>query len=120
MSQTMSRAVAGYHMLMILSAIDGDFKLQEEKLILEYMNENYGGLLDLEKEKKAVWTLAAEDYAIHFNNAMNNFYIHSTKSERNNFLDMATRLVASDKEISRKENLFINELYSAWEQEPEG
>ncbi len=44
-------------------------------------------------------------------------YMHSTKTERNHFLDMAIRLVASDKKISPKENLFLNELFNAWEEE---
>lgn len=113
----MSRAVAGYHMLMILSAVDGKFNGKEDKVIREYMEENYGGLLDLEHEMSVISALPSEDYAIHFNDAMNSFYIHSTKKERNHFLDMATRLVAADKEISPKENLFLNELFNAWEEE---
>ena len=117
MSQTMSRAVAGYHMLMILSVVDGKFNGKEEKVIREYMEENYGGLVDLDHEMAVISALPSIDYAIHFNNAMNSFYMHSTKNERNHFLDMATRLVAADKQISAKENLFLNELFNAWEEE---
>jgi hypothetical protein len=119
MSQTMSRAVAGYHMLMILSAVDGKFNGKEDKVIRKYMEENYGGLVDLESEMAIISALPPEDYPVHFNNAMNDFYIHSNKTERNHFLDMATRLVAADKKISPKENLFLNELFSAWEEEIE-
>jgi uncharacterized tellurite resistance protein B-like protein len=117
MSQTMSRAVAGYHMLMILSAIDGKFNGKEDRVIREYMEENYGGLVDLQQEMGVIGSLSAEDYPVHFNNAMNHFYMHSSKNERNHFLDMATRLVAADKQISPRENLFLNELYNAWEEE---
>ena len=117
MSQSMSRAVAGYHMLMILSAVDGKFSGMEEKVIREYMDENYGGLVDLDQEMLVIRAVAREDYPIHFNNAMNDFYVHSSKNERNHFLDMATRLVAADKKISPKENLFLNELFNAWEEE---
>jgi|SRR5688572_19389950 len=117
MSQTMSRAVAGYHMLMILSAIDGKFNGHEDQVIREYMDENYGGLVDLDHEKTIISSISKEDYPVHFNNAMNNFYMHSTKNERNHFLDMATRLVAADKQISPRENLFLNELYNAWTEE---
>lgn len=113
----MSRAVAGYHMLMILSAVDGKFNKKEGKVIRSYMDENYGGLVDFEIELLAINNIPQEDYAIHFNNAMNDFYMHSTKTERNHFLDIAIRLVTSDKKISPKENLFLNELFSAWEEE---
>src|SRR6478752_722762 len=99
MSQTMSRAVAGYHMLMILSVIDGKLNGKEDQVIKEYMEENYGGLVDSERELAIITKISTEDYPIHFNNAMNNFYMHSTKNERNHFLDMATRLVAADKKI---------------------
>ncbi len=117
MSQTMSRAVAGYHMLMILSVIDGKFNVKEDRVIREYMDENYGGLVDLDYEIEVIRALPVEDYPVHFNNAMNNFYLHSSKKERNHFLDMATRLVAADKHISPRENLFLNELYNAWEEQ---
>ena len=115
----MSRAVAGYHMLMILSAVDGKLNGNEDKVIRLYMEENYGGLIDLEQEMVLITKIPSEDYPIHFNNAMNDFYIHSTKTERNHFLDMATRLVAADKEITPKENLFLNELFNAWEEDLE-
>jgi len=104
-------------MLMILSAIDGKFNGKEDVAIREYMEENYGGLIDLDKEMSVIGLIPMEDYPIHFNNAMNNFYMHSTKNERNNFLSMATRLVAADKKISPRENLFLNELYNAWSEE---
>lgn len=119
MSQTMSRAVAGYHMLMILSAIDGNFNGKGDRLIQNYLDENYGGLLDMELERSVISSLPIVDYAIHFNNAMNDFYMHSTKNERNQLLDMATRVVALDKKISPRENLFLKELFNAWEQETE-
>jgi hypothetical protein len=45
--------------------------------------------------------------------------MQSTQEDRNRFLDLATRLVVADKEISPKENLFLKELYYAWEEETE-
>ena len=101
-------------MLMILSAIDGKLNINEDQVIKEYMEENDGGLVDLVHETSIICSIPTEDYPVHFNNAMNNFYMHSTKNERNHFLDMATRLVAADKKISPRENLFLNELYNAW------
>jgi hypothetical protein len=50
---------------------------------------------------------------------MNQFYIDSNQAERNHFLDLATKLVVADKKISPRENLFLNELYNAWEIETE-
>ena len=120
MSNTMSKATAGYHMLMILSAVDGKFNGKEDIIIKNFIEENYGSLTNLEEEMAVISSLHADDYPVHFNNAMNQFYLNSTQSDRNHFLDMATRLIAADKEISSKENLFINELYNAWDGEWEG
>ncbi len=115
----MNKATAGYHMLMILSAVDGKFNGQEDIIIKKFLEENFGDLSNLDKELAIISALKSEDYPVHFNNAMNQFYLDSNKRERNHFLDMATRLIAADKEISPRENLFINELYTAWEEEIE-
>lgn len=115
----MNREVAGYHMLMILSAVDGKFNGKEDLIIRSYMEENFSGKIDYDQEMEIISTIPAIDYAVHFNNAMNSFYMQSSRDERNHFLDMATRLVAADKEITPRENLFLNELYYAWEEETE-
>ncbi|MBL0339961.1 MAG: TerB family tellurite resistance protein [Bacteroidetes bacterium] len=115
----MNKATAGYHMLMILSAVDGKFNGQEDIIIKKFLEENFGDLSNLDNELAIISALKSEDYPVHFNNAMNQFYLDSNKGERNHFLDMATRLIAADKEISARENLFINELYKAWTEEIE-
>ncbi len=113
----MNQAIAGYHMLMILSTVDGEVNKKEERIILSFLEENYNTIPNLQSEMAAMNALPSEDYAVHFNNAMNQFYMNSTKAERNHFLNMATRLVIADKKISPRENLFLNELYNAWEEE---
>lgn len=115
----MNREVAGYHMLMILSAVDGKFNGKEDKIIRSYMEENFSGKINYDQEMEIISSIPAIDYPVHFNDAMNLFYMQSTQHERNHFLDMATRLVAADKKISPRENLFLNELYFAWEEETE-
>jgi len=120
MTTSMTRPVAGYHMLMILSAVDGKFDGREDRIIRQYMEENFSGGIAFDKEMEIISALDEQDYAVHFNNAMNSFYMHSSQEERNHFLDLATRLVAADKKISPRENLFLKELYFAWEEETEG
>lgn len=115
----MNRAAAGYRMLLILSAVDGKVDGREDKIIRSYLKENFSESINFDKEKNLIGELNHEDYAIHFNNAMNSFYMHSSQPERNHFLDMATRLVIADKKISPKENLYLKELYFAWEEETE-
>jgi hypothetical protein len=115
----MTRPVAGYHMLMILSAVDGKFNGKEDMVIREFMEEIPKGSINYDEELAIISAIPEVDYPVHFNNAMNSFYVQSTQKQRNRFLDLATRLVVADREISPKENLFLKELYFAWEEETE-
>ena len=110
-----SKTVAGYHMLMILSAVDGQTNNAELKIIRKYMSEHFNDDIDFDYETEVVRNIKEEDYPIHFNNAMNSFYLDSEEKDRTQFLDFAVKLVVADKGVSPKENLFLNELYNAWE-----
>jgi hypothetical protein len=116
LSVMMNKAVAGYHLLMILSAVDEQFNGKEDKVIKDYLIENFPVKVNLDAEMEVFSVMDAADYPIHFNNAMNAFYIDSTPAERSHFLDFAVKLVAADKNVTPLENLFLNELYNAWEE----
>ena len=112
----MNKAVAGYHLLMILSAVDEQFNGKEDKIIKEYLVETFPVKTNLDDEMEILSKMDPSDYPIHFNNAMNAFYLDSTQDERAHFLDFAVKLVVADKNITPKENLFLNELFNAWEE----
>ena len=112
----MNKAVAGYHLLMILSAVDEQFNGKEDKIIKEYLVETFPVKTKLDDEMEILSKMDPSDYPIHFNNAMNAFYLDSTQDERAHFLDFAVKLVVADKNITPKENLFLNELFNAWEE----
>lgn len=112
----MNKAIAGYHLLMILSAVDEKFNGKEDRIIKNYLIENFPMDVNLDAEMEVLSGLDQEDYPVHFNNAMNAFYMDSTQEERAHFLDFAVKLVVADKSISPKENLFLNELFNAWEE----
>jgi hypothetical protein len=109
------KTIAGYRLLMILSAVDGKLSSKEDKIIRRYLDEHFTSRADLDTEYDLLIKMDESDYAIHFNNSMNEFYLLSTPEERTHFLDLAVKLVIADKNITPKENLFLNELYNAWE-----
>ena len=111
-----NKAIAGYHMLMILSAVDEQFNGREDKVIRDYLIENFPPKTNLDHEMEILSQLDASDYPIHFNNAMNDFYLDSTPNERSHFIDFAVKLIVADKNVTPRENLFLNELYNAWEE----
>lgn len=116
----MNKVMAGYHMLMILSQVDGDFDVAEGKIIVKYLKDSFPFRVDLDNEMSVLSALPKEDYFIHFNNAMNDFYEDSTPQERVDFLNFAVKIVKADKKITAEENKYLKELFFAWESEYEG
>lgn len=117
--EKMNKVMAGYHMLMILSQVDGEFDHSEGKVIINYLKEAFPFRVNLDGEMDIISTLPTEDYFIHFNNAMNDFYEDSTQQERLDFLNFAVKLVKADKKITPEENKFLKELFFAWDSEHE-
>jgi hypothetical protein len=115
MSLELNRPLAGYHMLMILSAVDGRFSGNEDSVIMEYLAEEKLLVSNLDTHLEYLINLRREDYTLHFNEAMNAYYMNSTAEERTHFLDKAVRLVMADQLLTPRENLFIDELFNTWE-----
>lgn len=115
MSLELNKSLAGYHMLTILAAVDGRFSDSEDAIILEYMTEEKLSKEDLGTHISYLHELKKEDYSIHFNSAMDAFYMNSSNEERTHFLDQAVRLVMADNLLTPRENLFIDELFDTWE-----
>ena len=116
----MNKVMAGYHMLMILSQVDGEFDKSEGKVIVRYLKDAFPFRVDLDHEVDILSGLPAEDYFLHFNNAMNDFYEDSTPQERVDFLKFAVKMVKADKKITPEENKYLKELFFAWDSEHEG
>ncbi|MFY9311545.1 MAG: TerB family tellurite resistance protein [Bacteroidia bacterium] len=114
-----NRVMAGYHMLMILSEVDGEFAKSEGKIIVDYLKSAFPYKLNLDSEMEELSALPKEDYFLHFNNSMNDFYEDSTPRERNAFLKYAVKMVKADKKITPEENKYLKELFFAWESEYE-
>ena len=112
--------MAGYHMLMILSHVDGDFDKNEGKVIVNYLKESFPFRVELDNELEILSALPKEDYFLHFNNAMNDFYEDSIPQERIDFLNFAVKMVKADRKITQEENKYLKELFFAWDSEHEG
>lgn len=109
------RSVAGYHMLVILSEVDGYFDTAEKKIISQYIKDNTPSLVNLEVQDRILSTLPKELYMEHFEKVANDFYWQSTPEERNGFINFAFKLVKADKNISKEENKYIDALYNIWD-----
>jgi hypothetical protein len=110
----LNKPVAGYHILLMLSEIDGEFPTSEGQIIVAYLEENFPFRVNLDEEIQYLSTLPKKYYAEHFDAAMNDFYEDSTPEERNHFLDFAVQLVKADDVITKDENIYLNKLFAAW------
>lgn len=110
----MNKPIAGYHILMILSAVDGKFTVKEDLIIEKWLEQEFPLRVNLERETEILSNLSPDDYMIHFKKCMADFYEDSTEQERNELIDYAIKLAKADKRITAEENIFINELFNEW------
>ena len=109
------KSIAGYHMLVILSQVDGYFDAAEKKVVAQYIKDNHPSLVNLEVQNRILSTLPKELYMEHFEKVANDFYWQSTLEERNHFVNFAFKLIKADHKISKEENIYIDALYTVWD-----
>lgn len=109
-----NKPIAGYHILMILSAVDGKFNVNEDLIIEKWLEKEFPLRVNLDKETELLSKLNPDDYMIHFQKCMTDFYEDSTEEERIDLIDYAIQLAKADKRITYEENIFINELFNEW------
>jgi uncharacterized tellurite resistance protein B-like protein len=117
--EKMNKAQAGYHILMILSSVDGNTDSREEAVIVDFIKSNFPTTINKKEEKLKHLQRKPEDYAICFNKAMEDFYMDSTEHERVLFLNFAVQLVKADSKITHEENYFLAQLFDSWEVQTE-
>jgi uncharacterized tellurite resistance protein B-like protein len=110
----MQRAIAGYNMLMLLTVVDGKIHTKEDLVIREWLTNSFNVKPNLDDEMEKLSALTIDEYALHFQQQMDNFYSHSTPQERNDFLQFALFLIKADGKITKEENLFFDMLFDAW------
>ncbi len=111
----LNKAEAGYHMLQLLSMVDDSFSVNEDLIIRNYLVENYPFHVSLDGAMDKISILKKEDYVLHFQKCMDDFYQDSTAEERTHFMDFAVKIVSADDVVSQQENVFLKILFDAWD-----
>lgn len=110
----LNKPIAGYHLLMILSAVDNEFSFKEDVLIAEFISEQFPIKINLDNEISFLASLPKSKYMEHFQKAMADFYSDSTEAERLNLINFAVKLAKATEPITKEENIFIDELFNEW------
>lgn len=115
----MNKTIAGYHLLMILSAVDFRIGEKEDNVIREYLVEEFPFRVNLDKQMEVISRLRPDEWEAHFLKAMDDFYDDATLEERNSLLDFAIQLATADNVVTKEENHYLNLLFRSWEPERE-
>ena len=114
MMQKSNKSIAGYHLLMILSAVDGHFAPEEGIKIQEYLQEEFPFHVNLDNELEVIATMQQEAWKDHFEFHARCFYDDSTEKERKNFAKFAKSLIKADDEVTEREHQFYILLKKIW------
>lgn len=110
----MTVSQAGYHILMVLSIVDGKYDKIEGQVILDYLSRTYGEGFDLDVENEKIKKLGKDKIADHFAHAARVFKEKADEDQRLEFLTFAVDLVTADDSISKEEHKIISSLAKSW------
>ncbi|MBL7765268.1 MAG: hypothetical protein JNJ58_04195 [Chitinophagaceae bacterium] len=114
-----NKTIAGYHMLMLLSAVDFRFHIEEEKIIREYIFQEFPFQVNLDNEIDFIAKLPHDEWHSHFLKCIDDFHEDSTNEERNSLLKFALYLTKADDVITEEENFYLQSMFEAWDHERE-
>ena len=113
--QKSNKPIAGYHLLMILSAVDNEFSPEEGLKIQEYLAEEFPFRMNLDNELDTIASLNPEDWKDHFEFHARCFLEDSSEQERKNFIAFAKSLIKADDDVSEDEHRFYTLLKNLWQ-----
>ena len=111
----LNKTIAGYHLLMILSAVDYRFHVKEEGIIREYLFQEFPFQVNLDKQMEIISHLRHDEWEAHFDKCIDDFHDDSTEEERVGLLRFALHLAKADDVITKEENYYLQKLFDAWE-----
>ena len=111
----MNKAIAGYHLLMILSAVDFKISGAEDMVIRKYLNHEFPFHVNLDKEMEIISRLRPDEWEAHYIKVMDDFYDDATDEERKNLIRFAIDLAKADNVITKEENYYLNLSFENWE-----
>jgi hypothetical protein len=110
----MNKTIAGYHLLMILSAVDFRFNVHEDLVIKDFLVHEFPFDLNLDNQMEIISMLAPNEWHDHFTKCLSDFDDDATNKEQKIFMRFAINLVKADKIVTTEENEYVVYLYKKW------
>ncbi len=111
----LNKTIAGYHLLMILSAVDFRVSWAEDKVIRDYLVLEFPFQVNLDKQMEVISRLKPDEWEGHFLKVMDDFYDDATDDERKKLLRYALAIASADEVVTKEENHYLNLLFEQWE-----
>ena len=111
----MNKTMAGYHILMILSAVDFRFDPDEDIVIRDYLVHEFPFQVSLDRQMDIISNLKHNEWEKHYTKAIDDFSDDATHDEKMKLLDFALQLCKANNVISKEENHYLNLLFDAWD-----
>ena len=112
--QKSNKPIAGYHLLMILSSVDGEFAPEEGMLIQQYLADEFPFRMNLDNELETLALLKPEEWKDHFEFHARCFLDDSIEEERVKFVQFAKSLIKADNTVTEEEHTFYKLLKNLW------
>ncbi len=109
-----NKPIAGYHLLMLLSAVDYKFHIEEEKVIREYLEEEFPFPMNFDAEMDIIANLAPSEWKKHFEFQAQCFYDDSFEDEREQFKTFAKKLIKANQVVSPVEHEYYMLMKKTW------
>ncbi len=110
----MNKTIAGYHILMILSAVDFRFHHKEDLVIRDFLVHEFPFTVDLDVQMEIISRLLPHEWEAHFEICLGDFDTEGSEEDKNKLLDFAVALIKADETITIEENVYVNKLFDAW------
>lgn len=107
--------MAGYHLLMILSAVDFKLHIEEEKIIREYLFQEFPFHVNLDHQIHILASLRHDEWKNHFIKCLEDFSDEATEEEKIHMLKFALYLTKADEVITKEENEYLQLMFDAWD-----
>jgi hypothetical protein len=112
----MNKTIAGYHILMILSAVDFRFHVKEDLIIRDWLAAEFPAKVDLDKEMEIISALKPQEWDAHFNECIEYYYNDATVQEDLDILEFSKKLVLADDVLYKSEHIFFNTFLDVWKE----
>jgi hypothetical protein len=112
----MNKTIAGYHILMILSAVDFRFHVKEDLVIRDWLANEFPFTVNLDKEMEVISALHHSQWEVHYSECIDHYYMDASHQERLDILEFSKHLVLADELLHKSEHVYFNTLLDIWKE----